>query len=226
MAENLARLESERTLLLAGVSHDLRTPLTRLRLAIDVAEIDPPLAQRMIANIEEIDRTIGQFLDFARGENSLQRESCAINALVERVAARYTLHGAQIALDLQPLPEIAAHEPTLERALSNLIDNALRYAGAEREIVLATRNESGRIVITVGDRGPGIPASQRERVKQAFVRLDAARGGATGAGLGLSIVERIARAHGGTLTLTGREGGGTLAELSLPLDQSAAYGRA
>jgi two-component system osmolarity sensor histidine kinase EnvZ len=101
----------------------------------------------------------------------------------------------------------------VRRAVSNLVDNALRYAGEPVEIEL--KRNSGAAVIEVRDRGPGIPAQEAERLKRPFTRLDAARSGPAGAGLGLAIVERVARAHGGALELAPREGGGLIARLAL-----------
>jgi len=110
--------------------------------------------------------------------------------------------------------EAAYWQPlAIRRAVSNLVDNALRYAGAEVEI--AARREDGRVVIEVLDRGPGIPAGEVERLKRPFTRMDEARSGPGGAGLGLAIVDRIARAHGGRLELAPRAGGGLAARLSL-----------
>jgi two-component system osmolarity sensor histidine kinase EnvZ len=101
----------------------------------------------------------------------------------------------------------------VRRALGNLIDNALRYAGEPVEVEL--KNSPGEVVIEVRDRGPGIPSGEAERLKRPFTRLDAARGGPPGSGLGLAIVERVARAHGGRLQLAPRDGGGLVARLRL-----------
>jgi two-component system osmolarity sensor histidine kinase EnvZ len=111
------------------------------------------------------------------------------------------------------VPPLAFAQMALRRAIANLIDNALRYAGEPVE--LRTRRERGATLVEVMDRGPGIPPSQAERLKQPFTRLDTARGDRGGSGLGLAIVERVARAHGGRLELLPREGGGLLARLSL-----------
>jgi two-component system osmolarity sensor histidine kinase EnvZ len=101
----------------------------------------------------------------------------------------------------------------VRRAIANLVDNALRYAGEPVEI--ESRAENGKVVVEVRDRGPGIPAAEVERLKRPFTRLDHSRAGVSGAGLGLAIVERVARAHGGTLELLPREGGGLVAKLIL-----------
>jgi len=103
----------------------------------------------------------------------------------------------------------------VRRAISNLIDNALRHAGEPVEIV--SFRQDARAVIEVRDRGPGIPAGEAERLKRPFTRLDQARGSRSGAGLGLAIVERVARAHGGSLDLLAREGGGLIARLTLSI---------
>ncbi len=131
---------------------------------------------------------------------------------------RYRRRGALVETRLAaPLPEIAARPLALRRLLTNLIDNALQHAGSGQPLELAGGITDGRLYLEVRDRGPGIPAEQCERLKRPFTRLDAARSHSSGAGLGLAIVDRIARAHGGGLDLLPNPGGGLIARVEWPL---------
>jgi two-component system osmolarity sensor histidine kinase EnvZ len=220
MSADLARLDDDRALILAGISHDLRTPLTRLRMEIEMTGADDATREAMAADVEEMDRTIGQFLDFARtgSEGGEGLEPTDLAALLRELAEQYQRRGFAVA----PEPAFAedARLPvriaTLRRAIANLIDNALRHAGGEQAVELALERVGGAMRIEVRDRGPGIPAAEAERLKLPFTRLEAARSNAVGAGLGLAIVERIARAHGGHLDLLPREGGGLVARITIP----------
>jgi two-component system osmolarity sensor histidine kinase EnvZ len=219
MANDLARLDEDRTLILAGVSHDLRTPLTRLRLAVEMS-VEAAARESIVADIDEIDKIIGQFLDFARDTEGEPPQATDLDAIVTEVAAPLQRQGARIVLRLAELPTPMLRPLALRRLVGNLIDNALRYGGAS-PIEVATRHEDGHIVLEVMDRGPGIPPQEVERLKQPFTRLQAARSSG-GAGLGLAIVDRVARSHGGRFDLLAREGGGLLARVSLPVSTNAA----
>ena len=220
MTSNLKQMEEDRALLLAGVSHDLRTPLARLRLGAEMAVHDEAMKEGMIDDIEEMDRIINQFLDFARGDDQTPLAMQDLNSLVEECADRYRRKGQAITFAAAPdLPFLPLRAQSIERALVNLIDNAYRYGSPTVEI--AVRREAHHAVIELADRGPGIPPSEVERLKQPFTRLDTARGSAAGgklgSGLGLAIVERVVTLHGGEFALLLREGGGTLARITLPL---------
>jgi two-component system osmolarity sensor histidine kinase EnvZ len=212
MAGDLASMERERALVLAGISHDLRTPLSRLRLALEMSGADKATAESMGADIAEIDAVIGQFLDFARGEDEPMAPG-DLNALAGELVEAYRKRENDIAFRPGALRPLRFAPQAVRRAIANLLDNALRYAGGPLEV--ATRREGERAIVEVMDRGPGVPPDQAERLKRPFTRLDEARSGAGGAGLGLAIVERVARAHGGRLELLPREGGGLLARVSL-----------
>lgn len=218
MSRNLEQLEEDRRLLLAGISHDLRTPLTRLRMDIELSVPDPEARAAMEADIAEMDRTIGQFLDFARPQTAEATATTAtdLGALLEEIAARYDgkvacrFASAEFSLPVQ--------REALRRAIVNLVENALRHgAASSAPVELELGNENGHCVIAVLDRGPGIPPQDVERLKQPFARGETARSNAGGAGLGLAIVERIAKAHGGRLELLPRSGGGLAARIVLPL---------
>ncbi len=214
MNSDLARLDDDRALILAGISHDLRTPLTRLRMEIEMTAADEATRDGMAADVEEMDRTIGQFLDFARtNQQSDGGEALAdtdLAALLAELAEQYRRRGFAVSLAPTFSAESLKVRPkALRRAIANLIDNALRHAGADQPIELALNRTGKEIHLDVRDRGPGIPAAETERLKLPFTRLEAARSNAVGAGLGLAIVERVALAHGGRLDLLPREDGAT-----------------
>jgi len=219
MSANLKQLEEDRALLLAGISHDLRTPLTRLRMETEMSVADAAARAGMESDIAEMDRTIGQFLDFARPADAGRGAPADLAALLDEIAARYggrvrRLAGAEFARIVAPV-----RIESLRRAVINLIENALRHGGQGEDaapVELNLTREREAIVIAVLDRGPGIAPAEAERLRQPFTRGEAARTGAAGAGLGLAIVERIARAHGGRLELAPRDGGGLIARIVLP----------
>ena len=218
MSQDLSRLEQDRALILAGVSHDLRTPLARLRLGIEMGGADESLRAGMHGDIEEMDRIIGQFLDFARLDGGEANQPMDLAAVVTESVERYRKLGREIAVATEPM-ELSGKPLMLRRALANLIDNALRYSGTDAAapaIEVALRGEDGQAVIEVMDRGPGIPESEVERLKQPFTRLEQARSGGGGSGLGLAIVDRVMLAHGGRFELAPREGGGLVARLRIP----------
>jgi len=215
MSRDLARLDDDRALILAGISHDLRTPLARLRLAAEMSS-DAALREDINADIEEMDQIIRQFLDFARDPEGEPPERADLNAIITQVAAPLQQRGANITVRPTPLPPLMLRPLALLRLVGNLIGNALRYGGAAPAVEVVTRPENDSIVLEVMDRGPGIPPEQTERLKQPFTRLDAARTGAADAGLGLAIVDRVARSHGGRFDLLAREGGGLIARVTLP----------
>jgi two-component system osmolarity sensor histidine kinase EnvZ len=211
MASDLERIERERAMVLAGISHDLRTPLSRLRLALEM-HAHPSDRDAMASDVDEIDAVIGQFLDFARGADEEKSEN-ELNELLDELAGHYRRIHRQVSFHPGRAPPFRFARMAVRRAVANLIDNALRYAGEPVEV--ETASQDGRVVIEVRDRGTGIPAGEVERVKRPFTRLEQARSGAGGAGLGLAIVERIARSHRGALDLVPREGGGLIARLTL-----------
>ena len=220
MSADLARLDEDRALILAGISHDLRTPLTRLRMGIEMSPESDALRDGMIADVEEMDRTIGQFLDFARTDDVNEAEATTggdLGDLIEDLAGQYRRRGAEVATDIVCGCVLPLRAQAMRRAIANLIDNALRYAGSDRPLDLSLGIRGTDAVIEVCDRGPGIPPEHAERLKLPFTRLEAARSNALGAGLGLAIVDRIARSHGGRFDLLPRDGGGLVARITLPL---------
>ncbi len=217
MSRDLQRLDQDRAIILAGISHDLRTPLARLRLGTEMSQADDSLKEGMRADIEEMDRTIGQFLDFARVSNDSGEapQPVQLSSLAEELLEQYGRLGHKIEARIEATPELVLRRQAMRRVLANLIDNALRHAGPDIEI--SAYRENGSVVAEVLDRGPGIPAEQAERMKQPFTQLEQARSGALGSGLGLAIVDRVARSHGGSFDLLPRPGGGLIARIRLPV---------
>ena len=213
MSADLTANERERALVLAGISHDLRTPLTRMRLAAELSA-DESLREGLIADVQQMDAVIGQFLDYARLDENETATSTDVSALAQDIAQRFKAQAQSLALDLQPMPPLAVRSLLLKRALGNLLDNAIKHGGGE--ITVQLKYEDGKMVMVVADRGAGIPDAQREAVKRPFVRLEAARSDTGGSGLGLAIAERAARLHGGEFLLEDRAGGGLVAKLVLP----------
>jgi two-component system osmolarity sensor histidine kinase EnvZ len=223
MISNLRQIEQDRAVLLAGVSHDLRTPLARLRLGIEVGTSDETARQGMVDDIEEMDRIISQFLDFARAGDDSPLEICDPGDIIATVVARQQRAGHDVRFQREELPRIPLRSTAFERMIGNLVDNALRHGAAPVEI--SVRSGDAALVVEVCDRGPGIPPDRVEYLKRPFTRGDPARSGVPGAGLGLAIVERIARLHGGTLELEARSGGGTTARVTIPMGPASAGAR-
>jgi two-component system osmolarity sensor histidine kinase EnvZ len=218
MNTDLARLDEDRALILAGVSHDLRTPLTRLRMGVEMSITDEATQREMVTDIEEMDRSIGQFLDFARADGGEPPEEVDLAALLEELVEHYRRRANDVSISLSGAPSRLTLRPkAIRRAVGNLIDNALRHAGAAQPVQINLAMVGSKVLIEVRDRGPGIPAAEVERLKLPFTRLQSARTDAIGTGLGLAIVDRIARSHGGSFDLLPRDGGGLVARISLPV---------
>lgn len=223
MAADLAALERDRTLALAGISHDIRSPLARLRMEIELAGLDQAQHEAMVGDIARIDRIVGQFVHYARSAQASRAETIEVPALVETVTASYRSLAASDSLELSVDSGDARTwrgDPVdLARAIGNLIDNALRYGRSEDGVVrvrLSIRSKGTGIALELADSGPGVPAEQLERLLRPFERIDAERGDSGGAGLGLAIVERIALRYGGSLELASEPGKGLRARLELP----------
>jgi len=215
MSEGLQRLDAERRLMLAGISHDLRTPLVRLRLGIELGrpELSDGVADSMIREIEEIDGILSQFLQFARDESQEPIQLMDIDSLASDVCAGYCRRGRDIRTVLGSAGLAPVREVAIRRLLANLLDNAIRYG--EKDIEVVTSRAGDNIILTVADRGPGIQSMAPEELLRPFAREDTSRS-KPGTGLGLTIVDRIARAHGGSVRLRNRPGGGLEVFVSLP----------
>lgn len=218
MAADVEQAGRERELMLAGVSHDLRTPLTRLRLSLELMDSDAELAEEMIRDVEDMNAILDQFLAFVRDGRDEPVEETDLAELVREVVAPYNQHQAKVRLDLQPMPPLPLRRVSIKRLLVNLIENAMRYGGPDVEVAtqICDSEAAPYAAICVRDRGAGIPPHELSDIFNPFFRGDRARGG-QGAGLGLAIVKRIAQQHGGIVELHNRAEGGLEARVSLPL---------
>lgn len=214
MADDLARHERDRAEVLAGISHDLRTPLTRLRLEAELSVNDDTSREAIVADIGQMEAVISQFMDYARGDAGEVPVDTDVDALLASIVARQQSLGRPLGVTLSPVGQIVVRPKALTRAVSNLLDNAWKYGAQPVELVAGVEKE--HLVLEVLDRGAGIPPEETERMKRPFTRQEAARSDTTGTGLGLAIVDRVARLHGGTFDLLPREGGGLRASLALP----------
>lgn len=221
MAERIRRFVGDRTQMLAAVGHDLRTPITRLRLRAEFME-DDEQRLKMLADLDEMEAMVAATLAFARddaaAEPSVPLDLAALvrTVLDDAADARPELPEDALAYDGPEHLTVQARPVALKRALTNLVANALTYGGAARVSLAPPAGRAAPIRLTVEDRGPGIPAAELERVFQPFHRLEGSRSRETGGtGLGLPIARNILRAHGGDVALrNGR--GGLVAEVTLP----------
>lgn len=223
MAKQVEDLLAARTVLLAGVSHDLRTPLARLRLAVEmlVKKPGPALAGQVEADIEAMDRLIADVLTLARGFGHEASERVAVRDLLAELVQGTPEASERVIIEAADAT-LEAPVGALRRILANLLENALRYGGGE-PVTLRAEVRDGGCRIGVLDRGPGIPAAEREAVFRPFYRLEASRSVSTGgSGLGLAIVRQLAAAQGWTVSLQDRPGGGLEAWLGLPASPTGA----
>lgn len=213
MQERIRRFLTQRTEMLAGVSHDLRTPLTRLRLALAMlpqSEETRAEIASMTADLDEMNHMIDSYLAFARGEGIEQAQDVDLSSVLKEIVQGARRTGAEIELTAPPSLVMKLRPNAVRRAITNLVDNACRHA---RRVVLAAVPESRRMVqVTVDDDGPGIPQERRESVFRAFES-----GAAGGTGLGLAIARDIVRAHGGDIFLEDSPLGGLRARIRLPV---------
>jgi two-component system osmolarity sensor histidine kinase EnvZ len=214
MKERLQRHIEQRTVLLASVSHDLRTPLTRLKLELALAEPSPRL-EEMKRDLAEMEHMIDEYLAFARGQGGEIVETVPVRALIEEVSEGARRAGAQVSVDIDPALTTAVRPNAFKRAISNLVMNAAVHG--ERVEVAARALPSGGVEIMVDDNGPGIEPDRYDDAFKPFGRLDEARNqNEKGVGLGLAIARDVARGHGGDVTLERSPLGGLRAVVRLP----------
>lgn len=219
MVQQVQLLLANRTTLLAGISHDLRTPLARMRLAMEMLpdNADPKIIARLKNDVDEMNRLIGEFLNFSRGLEKEAPQQTDLNELLHELAGHASAEGANIKWEPVRLCILNVGQMALRRILSNLLGNAVRY-GAGKEIEVQCECGEVVCVIRVLDRGPGIPEDELENVFRPFYRLESSRSSATGgSGLGLAIAKQLAQVNGWKLALLQRSGGGTEARLTIPL---------
>lgn len=218
MRDRIQRQINERTEFLAGVSHDLRTPLTRMKLQLAMegqgANHDEGTVS-LTADVEEMEKMIDGYLAFARGEGGEETSAVRLKDLLEDVVSDSRRKGGAIVLAVFDPVMLSVRPNAFKRCLVNLIDNALHHG---ENVAISVARGDGAIDIMVDDDGPGIPADRREDVFKAFFRLDASRNIETGGvGLGLTIARDIARGHGGEVVLDDAPGGGLRAVVRLPV---------
>ena len=218
MNQGIKQLEHDRTLMTAGISHDLRTPLTRIRLASEMLpESQNWIKDGIVNDIEDMNAIIDQFIDYARYDTEEIKENTDLNSLIIELAqARHIEEKHHIALKLNDIPLLDLRRVAMKRVIDNIIENAFRY-GSDN-IVISTfynRNEK-RVYCKIRDFGPGIPVAELEHVFMPFAQGDKARS-TSGSGLGLSIIRRIVEAHGGGVELRNHPQQGLIAEFYLPL---------
>jgi two-component system osmolarity sensor histidine kinase EnvZ len=200
MAERTRRHVQNRTEMLASISHDLRTPLTRMTLELEMGKVDTPTRAALTGEIEEMRHMIDEYLDFARGDAGEIAEPIDLAALVTDVVKQYQRGKQKVVLGAVTPAVLMVRPQALRRALTNIIDNALRYGGGKAEVALEQSLTFMRIKVT--DQGTGIPEIEQEAVFKPFTRLEPSRNLATGGvGLGLSIARAVAQSHGGEVTL-------------------------
>jgi two-component system, OmpR family, osmolarity sensor histidine kinase EnvZ len=215
MRNRITRQITQRTEMLAGVSHDLRTPLTRMKLQLAMLPDSPDTAD-LKADVAEMEKMVGGYLAFARGEGTEQPVEVDLSALLKDVVGSARREGTTIDLHTEEDPLMMRLRPdAFRRCVGNLIANAQRYA---RTVSVRAGHRGAAVEVTIDDDGPGIPPEQREEVFRPFYRLDQSRNSETGGiGLGLTIARDVMRSHGGELALAESPSGGLRARLRLPV---------
>jgi two-component system osmolarity sensor histidine kinase EnvZ len=213
MRDRIRRQIRQRTQMLASVSHDLRTPLTRMKLALELLGGDPAV-EELKSDVIEMEQMVHGYLDFARGEGAEEPVETDVSLLLEEIAAATRREGTALSVDAAPECLVPVRPNALRRCLGNLVSNAKRYGS---HVWLTGVGLVDGVDILVDDDGPGIPEAERDRVFRAFVRLDASRNPSTGGvGLGLTIARDVARSHGGDVRLETSPKGGLRARVHLP----------
>ncbi|MES2423642.1 MAG: ATP-binding protein [Pseudomonadota bacterium] len=219
MADQLSKVEQDRAVMLAGISHDLRTPLARLRLETEMSVADPDARDHMAADIAQLDAIVGKFLEYARPDH-VALEPVNLNEVID--AAAYAVKDypdMRVILDLPPKLMVQADKVELSRVVSNLLENARRYGKTPSTgiamVYISARQRDNRVFLKVRDQGQGVPPEVLARLTTPFFRGDTARTSATGAGLGLAIVDKTIARMGGAFELVNVPAGGLAAHIEL-----------
>ena len=227
MVQDITRVENDREMLLAGVSHDLRTPITRLRLETEMANLPDDTRNNMISALEQMETIVNQFMAYAR-RSTQPMEKVDLAATVKHAisSARLEIDPAvKLKVDIEDDILIQANPIEFSRVVQNLFTNALRYGKSDDDLLhlsVEVYRDKTSAILTVSDEGPGLDMSQADRLMRPFERGDSARGGVTGTGLGLAIVDRIVRRSDGMVTLENNKPHGLRVKIRLPLaDQKA-----
>ena len=214
MRERIQRTMNQRTEMLAGISHDLRTPLTRMKLQLAMLGDSPEIAE-LCSDVEEMEKMVEEYLAFARGESAEQVANVNVSAILRDVVNGAHLNETPVSLETKDRIFIPLKPNGFKRAVTNLVNNAMLYG---EKVAVELSEIQGAIQITVDDDGPGIPEDEREEVFKPFYRLDSERNPDTGgSGLGLTIARDVIRAHGGDLTIEESSMGGTRIRMRLPV---------
>ncbi|CAM4278744.1 two-component system sensor histidine kinase EnvZ [Vibrio agarivorans] len=217
MSKGIQALEEDRALLMAGISHDIRTPLTRIRLATEMmSPEDNYLAEGIISDTEECNEIIGQFMDYLKPVQSDQFVSVDINGMTEEIASAE--YGPDVSIEAvlsDDLLDAKGSPIAIKRAVANLVMNATRYGNGWIRITTGMTADKQLVSVTVEDNGPGIAEEQVSKLFEPFTRGDTARG-SEGTGLGLAIVKRIISQHNGAIVINNRSEGGLKAQISFP----------
>jgi two-component system, OmpR family, osmolarity sensor histidine kinase EnvZ len=214
MRERILRQIGQRTEMLAGVSHDLRTPLTRMRLQLEMAG-DGDGIEEMKTDVAEMEHMLESYLAFARGEGTEPPALTNLNSLLDEIAAKARRKGGAVDLHCEEDFDMPLRPNAIKRAITNLVDNALHYAS---HVAIQVGRRKDIIEIIIDDDGHGIPEDKREDVFKPFFRLESSRNPVTGGtGLGLAIARDVVRGHGGDIELDDAPGGGLRVRVRLPL---------
>jgi two-component system osmolarity sensor histidine kinase EnvZ len=218
MSKGIQELEEDRALLMAGISHDLRTPLTRIRLATEMmSPEDSYLAEGIISDTEECNEIISQFMDYLKPVDRNSFQAVFLEDIAGEVASSEGGYEVEIETDLTSNMKPALGNPiAIKRAISNLVVNALRYGNGWVKVTTGMTADNKLAWVTVEDNGPGIPQDQISKLFEPFTRGDTARG-SEGTGLGLAIVKRIVSQHQGAVVVNNRSQGGLKAQISFPV---------
>lgn len=224
MVKDLTQIEADRSLVLAGISHDLRTPIARLLLEIEMAGLNEDARTGMQADLTQMNAIISQFTNYAKPFSELESSECNISDILTEIA-RHANHrpNMQVTTEIQPHIIIESNQIEIKRVINNLIENAYRYGKTPEtntvSLHISCKTEGNKFIAEFSDRGTGIPESEFESVLKPFTRLNTARSQANGSGLGLAIVNRIIIRHNGQLSFSNRPSGGLTVKMTLPLKQ-------